>query len=1030
MTGTVNDPSGAVIPNATVIVRNAGTNQEETTTTGAEGRFRVTNLQPGIYSVKINATGFTEYHQEQIVVEVGRTAIIDANLTVSGTGEVVNVVAAQAVVNTDSKEFSNNINQTQINELPINGRRWSNFALLTPGATPDGSFGLISFRGISGLLNNNTVDGGDNNQAFFSEERGRTRISYSISQAAIREFQVNTSNYSAEYGRAAGGVTNAVTKSGTNEFHGDAFYYQRNNDWGARNPLAFQSVLSNGTSSVVGIKPEDVRHQFGGTIGGPIIKDRLFFFFSYDQQKRNFPGLGIFSNPNYLNSCTTPGQTGCVDRTALKSNPFFSDQQTDNLINAALTFLNSLSGPVPRRGDQTLVLPKIDFHINDKNVLSATYNRLRWDSPAGIQTQPTNTLGKASFGDDFVKIDWGTLRLQTTITPTILNEFRFQYARDFEFQISQTPAPGEPRTAINGSAPDVVLTNGLEFGKPTFLERAAYPEEKRTQFTDNVTVSRGPHTIKFGLDINHSSDKLSNLRNESGSYLYGNINDFIIDYTNWTTGLPATVPCYATANRFRGKCYTGNFNQGFGPLGAEFATNDFGFYGQLDWKFTPRVTINLGLRYEYEQMPDVQFPNSSTAVIPNTVLTLNQATSQMPSDKNNWGPRIGFAADLTGDGKTSLRGGWGMYYGRIINSTIYNALINTGNPGGQTQVSVSGATATAPIFPNVLASAPAGTGAIQYFAPNFQSPLIHQGDIIFEREIMRNTSVSASYLVSLGYNLPNFIDRNLGVPTTSQSFPIVGGPFGGQSLAVQLFPTTRPLSTFAQLTEISSSIKSEYNALVLQANRRFSSGLQFSVNYTLSKAVDYNQTSTTFTANNIPFNVFDLGFERGVSNFDVRHKFAVNAVYSPRITSDNGVLKAVLDGWTIAPIFQYYTGQPFSGNISGSTPGGPAGGTGINRSGGSIRFPLLDRNSFRFPALANVDFRLSRRFHIKERVSLEALGEVFNLFNHTQVTGKNSTFYTLANGTLTYNNPFGTITAAGGTIFRERQVQIAFRFQF
>src|SRR5262249_52793779 len=178
-------------------------------------------------------------------------------------------------------------------------------------------------------------------------------------------------NYSAEYGRAAGGVTNAVTKSGTNEFHGDAFYYQRNNDWGARNPLAFQSVLVNGVATSVGIKPEDIRHQFGGTVGGPIIKDRLFFFFSYDQQKRNFPGLWIFTSPSFLN----------FDRTPLKTRGL-----TDAQINAAQTFLNSLTGPVPRRGDQTLALPKIDFHINDKNILSATYNRLRWDSPAGIQT--------------------------------------------------------------------------------------------------------------------------------------------------------------------------------------------------------------------------------------------------------------------------------------------------------------------------------------------------------------------------------------------------------------------------------------------------------------------------------------------------------------------------------------------------------------------------------------------------------------------------------------------------------------------
>src|SRR5204863_551508 len=213
--------------------------------------------------------------------------------------------AEAPVINTSQQDFSSNINQTSINELPINGRRWSNFAILTPGAVPDGTFGLISFRGISGLLNNNTVDGGDNNQAFFAEERGRTRISYSVSQSAIREFQVNTSSYSAEYGRSAGGVVNAVTKSGTNEFHGDAFYFQRNNKWGARNPRSFITQNIGGIFTPVAFKPVDVRHQFGGTIGGPIKKDKAFFFFIYDAQRRNFPGVSTFTALAFLNRADT-----------------------------------------------------------------------------------------------------------------------------------------------------------------------------------------------------------------------------------------------------------------------------------------------------------------------------------------------------------------------------------------------------------------------------------------------------------------------------------------------------------------------------------------------------------------------------------------------------------------------------------------------------------------------------------------------------------------------------------------------------
>src|SRR5947209_14289163 len=274
--GTVKDPHGAVVQNAAVTVKIEETDAEKAGTTDGEGRYRIVQLQPGNYTVTVSGSGFATFTQQKVVVEVGRVTSIDAALTVGGAAETVQVTGEAPVINTQQQDFSTNINQTSINNLPINGQRWSNYALLTPATVPDGNFGLISFRGISGLLNNNTIDGGDNNQAFFSEERGRTRLSYTVSQFAIREFQVNTSNYSAEYGRSAGGVVNAVTKSGTNEFHGQAFYYQRNNSWGARNPLGFINNFdpATGTVSIAPFKPVDVRHQIGGNIGGPIVKNK------------------------------------------------------------------------------------------------------------------------------------------------------------------------------------------------------------------------------------------------------------------------------------------------------------------------------------------------------------------------------------------------------------------------------------------------------------------------------------------------------------------------------------------------------------------------------------------------------------------------------------------------------------------------------------------------------------------------------------------------------------------------------------
>jgi hypothetical protein len=741
---------------------------------------------------------------------------------------------------------------------------------------------------------------------------------------------------------------------------------------------------------------------------------------------------------------------------------------TNTQIDSTLNFLASLSGPVPRTGDQKLFLPKVDWNLNDKNTLTVSYNRLRWDSPAGIQTQATNTRAVDNFGDDFVEIDALNAKLASTLTPTLLNEFRYQYGRDNEFQFSQPPIPGEPTTAVGGRSPQTILVGSttFSFGMPEFLERVSFPDERRNQFADTVTMTNGNHTVKFGGDINLVKDIINNLRFSGGEFNYTGattgLPDFIVDYVNFQTNGAIRALSAATAVsdpigrcvssqtttplvfRRAGKCYAGNFNQGFGVLGLTMKTTDLNYFIQDDWRVTPRFTLNLGLRYEYQRNPD---PVNANPLLPQT--------NNKVDDRNNFGPRVGFAYDLSGDGKTSIRGGWGIYYGRVINSTVYNTLVNTGvgTDRGQRQFTASATSlpttcsgisaddcAVLPIYPNVLPASNPPVGAVQYFDDDFQLPQIHQWDFIVEREIARNTVISASYLGSFGNSLPNFVDTNLPAPSRTVALSIVGGPFAGQTYLTPIFTGPRPDTRFAQLTEIRSDVVSKYHALVLQANRRLTQGLQFQANYTLSRSSDTGQSSTTFTTNNLPFNAFDQSGEDALSAFDRRQKFVVSAVYSPNPFKD-GAARHIFNGWTIAPILNAFSGQRVTGNISGNVTPTSFGfasnqtpGSGINGSGGSSRFALVPRNFFKQPNIWYLDGRISRRFSLTESVKLEVLAEGFNVFNRTQVTNVNPTIYNQSGTTLTFNgvgtNPFFNVTGADSTLFRERQVQFAARLEF
>jgi len=1086
--GTVYDGNGAVVPNATVTVHNNGTNAEQRVTTDPSGYYRVRQLQPATYTVSVNSTGFAPYRAENVIVQVGSLTDVSPRLGIAGAAETVSVTAETPEVNTTSADFAPVVDSVQISNLPINGGRWSDFALLTPTVVNNSSgFGLVSVRGMSSLLNNNTIDGADNNQAFFSEERGRTRAGYSTPKVAIQEFQVNTSNYSSEYGRAAGAVINTVTKSGTNSYHGELYFFDRDNDWGAKNPFTkVFTQTSPGVFTQSVIKPKDWRKMWGLGIGGPIIQNKLFFYFAYDQYRRNFPGLSTVTSPaqffapadltlpsgqtaatcasNSSKTISTPTQNVCILANNL-SIPYATALTSYN--NGLNDILGEL-GPVPRTGDQTIFLPKVDWNISERNHASFEVNRMRWASPQGIQTQSSNTLGIASFGSDYVRDTWGIAKLDTFITNTMANEARYQYGRDFEYEFPQAPSAYEQAhltktgsyTNPFGVTPDVFFSfNAFDIGTQSFLTRPAFPDERRQQFADTVTWTHGNHSFKFGGDYLHTNDSSQNLRFQFGAFTYTSFGNYLSDVISpnnctisQTGGKPPLTnqPCYST------------FQQAFGPLGFQFNTNEVGFFGQDDWKIRPRLTLNLGLRWDYEMLPSA-FSNLVNPAIPQT--------GQLPDDKNNFGPRVGFAYDLRGDGKQVLRGGYGIFFGRIINSTIYNALINTGMPGGQASYSFSATTAGAPTFPqvipppannsSVLPGATAAKPAVQFFDSHFQAPQIHETDLTFQQDFGWNTVMSLSYLGSFGRELPGFVDTNIaraGTPFVSSgqtvnppatiTYTVNGGPLAGRTITSPVY-TSRINNNFGAMTDIFSGINSNYQAFAVQLNHRLSHYVQFNANYTWAHALDFVQNEATFTDTNDVLDPYNLQGEYGNSIYDVPNRFVFSAVLDSPWKAD-GWKGFLVNGWELAPLFQEQNGLPFSLTTSGNPPSGIpffSGGSGINDSGGRKGIPGVQRNSFRLPNSQVMDLRLSKRFTFHDRYGAEFIGEAFNLFNHFNATNQNTLGYsagcqlnpgatgscTINNGipVLNFNSTFGQVTNANSNFaYSPRQVQLAVRFTF
>ncbi len=1026
MTGTITDPSGASVPAADVAIRNTDTNVERRIQSNEAGVYVAPFLQPGHYEVRAGKTGFEAILRKELTLQVGQTLTVDFSLALKTTQEVLTVTGEAPVVDAEKTEQSQVISDSAVGNLPIAGRRWDTFALLTPNVTTDGTSGMVSYRGISGLYNGNTVDGANNNQAFFSEARGRANSgAYVFSMDSIREYQVSSSNYSAELGQAAGGVINAVTKSGANDFHGDLFYYLRYPTWNALDSYP----KSRGTYS----QPIHQWQQFGGSAGGAVIKDKLFYFGTYDGSRKVNP-IAYTSNVFSPTVAALP----CPS------------QVTAAQCAAANAFLFGAQGSFPRATNQDVGFGKLDYQADPRNHVSASFDFMNYRAPNAYSTSPSynnsslGTNGSYFFHERIFVANW-----DSTIASSAVNNLRFQWGRDLEAAGSNA---GAPYVNVGGSGGS---SNLMIYGENYALPRTAEPDEHRIQLSDTLSYVHGRHNLKAGLDFNIIHEVMINLYNGTGNYSYSGtaqtaFNNWVIDAYGINIGDGLTGRHYSTFTQV---------NDPITHVGKDdFYNNDYAGFFEDNWKASSKLTLNMGIRYDVFTIPQPPQPNTLTSLT-----TLYTSTINTPKDQ--FQPRLGAAWQLTP--KTVVRTGYGLFYAKTTNSTYYATRVEN----GVYQQTFSGAPSLFPqlTFPNVIwtppgpavtapfagaltpqvttFTPPSATQVTRGMAPDWVNPRSHEGDVTIEQQLPGNMSASVAYVVSRTLHLPIFLDTNLAPSTTTKSYDILNSSNATVETYTVPFYTQRINTNTGEVFAGFSVVNAWYNSMVLTLRRPMRHGVEFTMNYTYSKALDGAQamgSNGTFNGTDYPINPYNLKQEWGLSDLDQRQRFVANAVWMPTLNNlPNQAAKLILNGWAFSTIVTMATGQPVTPYVTG-TPSPLDGGVtgGVSYAGPTAgRAGWLPRNAFEGPGYRNVDFRIGRQFAITERMKLSLIGEAFNLFNHTNISGVSTSAFSYsaagsgvcaghANACFSPVSTFLSATSTSNLLWGPRQLQVSGRLTF
>jgi len=807
----------------------------------------------------------------------------------------------------------------------------------------------------------------------------------------VQEFQVLTSNYSAEFGRAVGGVVNTVTRSGGNGVHGTAFWFFRNQDFNALNRYAKALGQPN---------PEERRNQAGGTLGGPIVPNKLFYFANAEFMRRNFPIVSSMTTPplfdaqgNFAGACGAPA----------------TPQQCE----AAIAFVSRFRRTVPRTASNNLGFAKIDYRLSDRHSFAFSFNLLNWNSPNGIQTGAVLTNGAAlgSNGNSEVKTRFGRASWTAIARPNLVNEARFGWMKDRLFDTLNDellPPTGIATITVQGVA---------NLGAANYLPRV-FPSEDRFQVSDILSWTQGRHLVKVGFDFSHVKDVQDQVFNGNGSYTYATFTDFALDLTGNTAG---------------GKRWQ-SYSQGFGPPLTKTWIRDFAWFVQDQWQLRRGLTLNLGFRGETAQFAQPEIFNADYP-----------QTRRIPEPGLNAAPRAGLAWSPFGS-RTVIRAGYGLFFARIPGGTIN--WLHRDNSAMQFTVFLQGNIpedrAIGPVFPNRMPDTgrrPApGTTSITLAADHWRTPYTAQGDVAIEQQLARETRLTVGYLWSRGLAFTTVRDANigpLGPPVTYRILDAAGNEAGSYTTPTYL-RANRVDPRYQRIGVLESDGNIYYNALAVQLRHRQSKWLDGQLSYTWGHAIDYNLgvTGDNLFFGSTPRTLFNGDFrgEKGTSETDQRHRLVVNFISDLEFRLPNRWLRLVADNWQLAGIYTYATGPHATPTIfvSGVPFPGAAYNTTLNGLGGSSRVPFLPRSYLDIGAMSRLDLRLSKSFLAGERWRLMALLEAFNVTNSQYDTAVRTQAYQASGGMLRPTPRLGEGTQSAGFPdgTNARRAQIGLRLMF